>query len=392
MLDLRARPLSGRSAALSALGKHAAAVAWTPVSEREAGEGEFDALDDEFAHLFRDDAPAPPEPSQPSGRMPAPAAIDEGWDPLIPIPTAGAVDPPLPPPTPPAQADDLLDPIGGIEPEVVAEEDVVVEEVEEVEFVEPADEEPVAPPAVPPADPAVGRLFRSRGGPETAAAITAVGSMQARRLRTMARSDEPVAPVEPAEQGEPLDDFPSAAPAPAPLPVAASGEPAPALEVMANPPARPESARPRSSRPPRRDRAGRRDVERGGGDERASIGSGTLTGLGVYAVTIGVTVILAFGETLFFGGEPGVITGIGLLVVSVFAAFAVRTRDAVNAIFAPPIAFFIAAITAGQFDLNANDLSGRAVALFFLLGASWVWIVGSTVAALVIVALRRRLG
>jgi len=127
-------------------------------------------------------------------------------------------------------------------------------------------------------------------------------------------------------------------------------------------------------------------------DERTSTGSGTLTGLGVYAVTIGVTVILAFGETLFFGGEPGVITGIGLLVVSVFAAFAVRTRDAVNAIFAPPIAFFIAAITAGQFDLNANDLSGRAVALFFLLGASWVWIVGSTVAALVIVALRRRLG
>jgi len=389
VLDLRARPLSGHSAALSALGKHAAAVAWTPVSEREAGEGEFDALDDEFAHLFRDDAPAPPEPAQPSGRMPAPAAIDEGWDPLIPIPTAGAVDPPLPPPAPPAQADDLLDPIGEIEPEVVAEEDVVVEEVEEV-----AEAEPVEP-----ADPAVGRLFRSRGAPETVAAITAVGSLQARRLRTMGRSNEPAAPAEPAEQGKPLDDFPSAAPAPAPapLPVAASGEPAPALEVMANPPARPESAHPRSSRPPRRDRAGRdragrRDVERGGGDERASIGSGTLTGLGVYAVTIGVTVILAFGETLFFGGEPGVITGIGLLVVSVFAAFAVRTRDAVNAIFAPSIAFFIAAITAGQFDLNANDLSGRAVALFFLLGASWVWIIGSTVAALVIVALRRRLG
>lgn len=394
MLDLRAGPLSGRSAALSALGKRAAAVAWPPVSERDAGEGEFDALDDEFAHLFRDDAPAPPEPPQPPpGPMPSPAAIDEGWDPLIPIPTAGAVDPPLPPPAPPpappTEADDLLDPIGEIEPGVVAEEEVVVEfeDVEAVELVEP------------PADPAVGRLFRSRGGPETAEAITAVGSMQARRLRTMARSDEPAAPPEPAERGEPVEDFPSSAPAPAPLPVAASGEPAPALEVMANPPAyataRPESAQPRPGRPPRRDRTSRRDNERGGGnvrDERTSTGSGTLTGLGVYAVTIGVTVILAFGETLFFGGEPGVITGIGLLVVSVFAAFAVRTRDAVNAIFAPPIAFFIAAITAGQFDLNANDLSGRAVALFFLLGASWVWIVGSTVAALVIVALRRRLG
>jgi hypothetical protein len=64
----------------------------------------------------------------------------------------------------------------------------------------------------------------------------------------------------------------------------------------------------------------------------------------------------------------------------------------VNAIFAPPIAFFLAAITAGQVDLNAADVSGRLVAVFFLLGANWIWIVGSTVAALVIVALRRRLG
>ncbi len=55
--------------------------------------------------------------------------------------------------------------------------------------------------------------------------------------------------------------------------------------------------------------------------------SGSLTGLGVYAVTIGVTVILAFGETMFFGGELGLITGIGLVVVSIVAAFVVRTRD-----------------------------------------------------------------
>jgi hypothetical protein len=45
------------------------------------------------------------------------------------------------------------------------------------------------------------------------------------------------------------------------------------------------------------------------------VGSGSLTGLGVYAVTIGVTVILALGETFFFGGRPGVITGLGLVHV-----------------------------------------------------------------------------
>lgn len=341
------------------------------MNEPNAGESEHDPLEDEFAHLFRDDVAPDQAPSPALLDSPPPAAIDEGWDPLIPIPTAGAADPPLPPAT--AQQDDE----GGAFVEDVED----VELIEEVDFVEEA-AEPI--PVAPPADPAVGRLFRSRGAPEDADAITAVGSMQARRLRTMARADEP-APAPPTQAGAPeWSAVPSA------LPVAASGEPAPALQVMANSAlsGRGEQAQ-QLQRPgqPRRDRAAQRQDE---GREVAK--SGTLTGLGVYAVTIGVTVILAFGETLFFGGEPGVITGIGLLVVSVFAAFAVRTRDAVNAIFAPPIAFFVAAITAGQVGLTANDLSGRLVALFFLLGASWIWIVGSTVAALVIVALRRRLG
>ena len=148
---------------------------------------------------------------------------------------------------------------------------------------------------------------------------------------------------------------------------------------MSDPPAAPQRGTPR-----RADRENDRD-------RRSTSSSGTLTGLGVYAVTIGVTVILAFGETLFFGGQPGIITGIGLLAVSIFAAFTVRTRDAINAIFAPPIAFFVATITAGQLGLTVNSTSSRLVEVFFLLGGNWVWIVGSTVSALVIVALRRRL-
>jgi hypothetical protein len=222
------------------------------------------------------------------------------------------------------------------------------------------------------------RLFRSRGAPERDDAITAVGSLQALRLKTMSRSGEP-------ETNRDLDDpaaYPPASaddllPAP-PLPVASSGEPAPALAVMSAPapapgqPATPERPR-RSSR-----------------TEKPS--SGSLTGLGVYAVTIGVTVILAFGETMFFGGELGLITGIGLVVVSIVAAFVVRTRDGLHAIFAPPIAFLVAALTAGQMGVTATDTSSRAVVVFFLLGNNWPWIIGATAASLVIVALRRRVG
>jgi len=220
------------------------------------------------------------------------------------------------------------------------------------------------------------RLFRSRGAPERDDAITAVGSLQALRLKTMSRSGDP-------ETNRDLDDpaaYPPAGvddllPAP-PLPVASSGEPAPALAVMSAPapgqPAAPERPR-RSAR-----------------TEKPS--SGSLTGLGVYAVTIGVTVILAFGETMFFGGELGLITGIGLVVVSIVTAFVVRTRDGLHAIFAPPIAFLVAALTAGQMGVTATDTSSRAVVVFFLLGNNWPWIIGATAASLVIVALRRRVG
>ena len=315
------------------------------MSERQDhGSGE-ELSPDEFAHLFRpDDSPLTPEPE------PQPAVSDlDVWEPLVAVPTANVQDPPLPP----------------------AAEEPIVEEIDEVELeAEEVDievEEPVAAPV--PSDPKEGRLFRSRGAPEIPEAITAVSAMQARRLSTLSRSSE-------GRQQPP----PEWAPEPAPLPVAASGEPAPALQVMATGVApAPQASRPADDQRKRRDR-----------HESDRPTSGSLTGLGVYAVTIGVTVILAFGETLFFGGEPGIITGIGLLVVSVFAAFAVRTRAAINAVFAPSIAFFVAAITAGQMDINANDLSGRFVALFFLLGGNWVWIIGSTAAALVIVALRRR--
>lgn len=333
---------------------------------------------DEFAHLFRPDPVEPndfsEQPPSPVGEPPSDPFSD--WEPLVAVPQAtphGGMrfeDPPLPA----SSLDESGDGSGGDAPvdDVLDAEVLGVEEdVEEVES--PVDSAPVGTP-IP--DAKEGRLFRSRGAPEREDAIVAVGSMQARRLRTLARADEPSA-VQPPER-EPEAQEPALAPI---LPVAASGEPAPALQVMAAPPAanRVTTAKPRSTRKDRK-------------DDRERTGSGSLTGLGVYAVTIGVTLILAFGETVLFGGEPGIITGIGLLIVSVFAAFTVRTYDGIHAIFAPAIAFLIVSLTAGQVGITATGLTGRAVVVFFLLGSNWIWILGSTAAALVIVALRRRVG
>jgi len=242
----------------------------------------------------------------------------------------------------------------------------------------PAAGEPLEASSAPAPAPDGSRLFRSRGAPERDDAITAVGSLQALRLKTMSRSGDP-------DTNRDLDDPAAHPPAGAddllpapPLPVASSGEPAPALAVMSAPaPAPSQQAAP--DRPRRSART-----------EKPS--SGSLTGLGVYAVTIGVTVILAFGEMMFFGGELGLVTGIGLVVVSLVSAFVVRTRDGLHAIFAPPIAFLVAALTAGQMGVTATDTSSRAVVVFFLLGNNWPWIIGATAASLVIVALRRRVG
>ena len=317
------------------------------MNDERDGQGDDNVTPDEFAHLFRPDAGSP---------LPAPAPPNPS--PLAPSP---------PNPSPASEADPPL-PVGA--PSEAASGEAAPQA--------PAAGEPVEASSAPAPAPDGSRLFRSRGAPERNDAITAVGSLQALRLKTMSRSGDP-------ETNRDLDDPASHPPAGAddllpapPLPVASSGEPAPALAVMSAP--APAPGQPAAPERPRRSAR----------TEKPS--SGSLTGLGVYAVTIGVTVILAFGETMFFGGELGLITGIGLVVVSIVTAFVVRTRDGLHAIFAPPIAFLVAALTAGQMGVTATDTSSRAVVVFFLLGNNWPWIIGATAASLVIVALRRRVG
>ena len=310
------------------------------MNDERDGQGDDNVTPDEFAHLFRPDAGSP---------SPASAAVNPG-------PSNQG----LPRPSPAAEADPPL-PVSA--PSEAASGEALSHEA--------ASDAPAPAPDG-------SRLFRSRGAPERDDAITAVGSLQALRLKTMSRSGDPDTN---RRDDDPAAFPPSGAddllPAP-PLPVASSGEPAPALAVMSAP--APAPNQPDASERPRR--SARTDKP----------SSGSLTGLGVYAVTIGVTVLLAFGETMFFGGELGLITGIGLVVVSIVAAFVVRTRDGLHSIFAPPIAFLVAALTAGQIGVTATDSSSRAVVVFFLLGNNWPWITGATAASLVIVALRRRAG
>ena len=114
---------------------------------------------------------------------------------------------------------------------------------------------------------------------------------------------------------------------------------------------------------------------------------------GVWLVVIGVTVVMGFADALVVGTtQLGWLTGVSLLAASVYGALVVRREDAIIAVIAPPLAFFLATITAGQLTLPpTGDLLVReAFMIVTTLGANAPWIFGSTIAALVIVLVRRR--
>jgi len=114
---------------------------------------------------------------------------------------------------------------------------------------------------------------------------------------------------------------------------------------------------------------------------------------GVWLVVIGVTVVMGFADALVVGRtQLGWLTGISLLAASVYGALVVRREDAIIAVIVPPLAFFLATITAGQLTLPpTGDLLVReAFMIITTLGANAAWIFGSTIVALVIVLVRRR--
>lgn len=115
--------------------------------------------------------------------------------------------------------------------------------------------------------------------------------------------------------------------------------------------------------------------------------------LGIWLVIIGVTVVMGFADALVVGRtQLGWLTGVSLLAASIYGALVVRREDAIIAVIAPPLAFFLATITAGQLTLPpTGDFAVReAFMIVTTLGANAPWIFGSTLVALAIVLVRRR--
>ena len=228
------------------------------------------------------------------------------------------------------------------------------------ELLEAAPEEAPSAPAAPDANPIVdtGRLFRSQGVHGHQEAVLALTSDHFGRLRTLDRREE-------------------------------AGSPGPGVISV-------------GGGVPDGDAAAVDDgVElRGSGDQSgeevrsSSHGARRITGGAVYIIVIGVTVLVGFANALLADGDVGWPTGVALLVSSVYAALTVRRSDDVVAIIVPPLAFLLTAMTAGQLMLGSAEgsLLNRAVIVFFTLADNWFWVIGSTLAALVIVLVRRRRG
>ena len=101
--------------------------------------------------------------------------------------------------------------------------------------------------------------------------------------------------------------------------------------------------------------------------------------------------VAGLAGALLGGALYGVLSGGVLVIASCFAALRVRPSDSSVAIIAPPIAYLLVSITAGQVgQTGSGGLIGRLMDVFFTMGSGWFWVVGATVAALVIIIVRRR--
>ena len=234
----------------------------------------------------------------------------------------------------------IVDPVIDPRDEEAAEEAAVLVDAS------PVDPAPLADPI---AD--TGRLFRSQGVAGHDEAVLALTSSHVGRLRTLDRQREGEAPAVLLDAG-PVD--PANLDEHAIPPVVAPAEGKPAM-----------TTRHRSRH---------------------------ITGGAVYIIVIGVTVLVGFANALLASGDISWPTGLALLASSVYAALVVRREDDTVAMIVPPIAFLVAALTAGQLFLGsaAGTILNRAVVVFFTLADNWVWVIGATVSAVAIVLVRRR--
>ncbi|MDA3022091.1 MAG: hypothetical protein O2943_05420 [Actinomycetota bacterium] len=217
-----------------------------------------------------------------------------------------------------------------------------------------------------PAD--TGRLFRSNRAATATVAILAVGSDQVAKLRTLQVIDGEAKPVAPAPLAGLLPPTPSRS-APGVIAITPDAY-SPAVVALDEP----------------RGRKARRAFT----NSASTTAARGLRPIGVYVVVIGATLLFGIVDIFVGGAGLGLVTGLALLIASGYAALTVRIGDLAVAVVAPPIAFFFAAITVGQIGvtITGGAIIGRAVVLFFTLADNWLWVIGSTLIALVIVIVR----
>lgn len=223
--------------------------------------------------------------------------------------------------------------------------------------------EPEVEPVVQEPRPAAstGRLFRSRGAQTQSDTIVALSADEAAQLRSM--SEQPAR----AEVAVPT--------------AAAVAVPA-STSVAAFEPSEPPARRTAPAQTPEEVAAmsARRRQEPG------------LAPGAVYILVIGVTLIAGFIDAYLSGTGLGWITGIALLIISVYCAVRVRVSQISVSVIAPPIAFGLAAITVGQ--IGQSRAGGALLAWinnsFFSLADNWFWVIATTLACLVIAVVRSR--
>ena len=112
----------------------------------------------------------------------------------------------------------------------------------------------------------------------------------------------------------------------------------------------------------------------------------------VYILVIGVTLIAGFIDAYLSGTGLGWITGIALLLSSIYCAVRVRRSEVSVSVIAPPIAFGLAAITVGQ--IGQSRAGGALLAWinnsFFSLADNWFWVIATTLICLAIAVVRSR--
>ncbi len=208
-----------------------------------------------------------------------------------------------------------------------------------------------------------GRIFKSQGVSGHEEALLAVPNQKSAKLRTLARDSQQRTDIIAIDSGTSRAEVVS--------------------EIALDVPAQTQR------NPARSPRTRHRETSRDQSSGRAHL-TNTLSATWVYVITVAVTVVFALGNVFLFDSQPGALTGIGLMGATIFVSFAVRPADDIYAIFAPAIAFFIVAVTVGQINFSGSGIVNRSIEVFFILGQNWIWIIGSTVIALTIVALRRR--